>query len=546
MLDDVFRDQWGRVLATLVGVLGDIELAEDAAQEAFALAAERWPRRWRTREPDRLADHDRAQPRDRPHPPRPHAAPRRPSSWGASCATHRRRPMDDTATFPDERLELIFTCCHPALALEAQVALTLRTLGGLSTEEVARAFLVPFETMSKRLSRAKHKIRDAAIPFEVPPAHALPDRLDAVLAVIYLVFNQGWGAGRVDLAVGGDPPRAGARDAHARRVRGARAAGADAAQRRAPRRPLPRRRSSSCSTSRIARCGTTRRSPTDARCSSARPRCAGPAPTSCRRRSPSCTSASRATGSRSRCSTVRSSRLTGSPVVEVNRAVAVGEIEGPEAALAILDALELEDYRYFHSTRATVLRRARPRRGGAARLRTSARAHRCRSRATLPGDAPRRADAAARARRVNRSAGVSVASTLVRLVRATDLEEPPCRTSFTASPSTRRPSGSTDLIATERGRRALVDRAPQRPRRRDAADLLRRRGPRCGHAGPRGHARAASSGACSTGRPSGSTRRSRSRCSRGQTTARRCCSRMATGASPASSCTAAPPTGART
>ena len=166
--------------------------------------------------------------------------------------------MDET-TIPDERLELVFTCCHPALALDAQVALTLRTLGGLATEEIARAFLVPEETMAKRLVRAKRKIRAAGIPFRVPPAHLLPDRLAAVLAVVYLIFNEGYG-GRGDLAA--EAIRLGRALAELMpdepEVHGLLALMLH--QRRAARRALRRRRASSCCATRTARSGTPGRS----------------------------------------------------------------------------------------------------------------------------------------------------------------------------------------------------------------------------------------------------------------------------------------------
>ncbi|MFC1413581.1 RNA polymerase sigma factor [Streptacidiphilus sp. N1-12] len=342
------------MLASLVGFLGDFDKAEDAAQEAFAIAAKRWPESGVPDKPGAwLVTTARNRAIDRIRRERTLAA--KISLLPAPEAVRDLMDEFDDTVIKDERLELVFTCCHPALPLEGQVALTLRALGGLETAEIARAFLVSEETMKRRLSRAKAKIKATGIPFAVPGAQLLPDRLDAVLAVIYLIYNEGY-RGRVDLGAEAirlgdllaglmpDEPEAHGLLAlmmihHARRR--ARFSGEDLVLLDDQDRSLWDLRQIAAGRAVLDRAlalGGRGAYVVQAMIASmqTRERIDWPRVAELYR---------------------RLVRLTGSPVVALNHAVAVAQAGDPAAALQAVDRLDLGGYLYFHSTRGELLRR---------------------------------------------------------------------------------------------------------------------------------------------------------------------------------------------
>jgi RNA polymerase sigma-70 factor (ECF subfamily) len=372
-VEEVYRSDWGRIVATLIRIVGDFDLAEESAQEAFAAAVDQWPsegvpdfpRAWiiqtaRHKAIDRVRRQARSQ--------------EKLDLYAASSPAYTvaEEPDFDTHAIPDDRLRLIFTCCHPAIAPEAQVALTLRTLCGLETDEIARAFLVPQATMAQRLVRAKRKIAAAAIPYAVPDKNDMPERLDAVLTVIYLVFNEGYAATRSGPLVRTDLCAEAIRLGRlVRMLTGPQTPGEVTALLALMLLQDARRAARLDAAGDLVTLDEQDRSLWDgAQIAEALPLVEeafrdGPGPL-----------AMQAAIAALHCRAARAEdtdwpqimqlytlleRLQPSPVVSLNRAVAVGMVAGPRAALAILDSLaaagDLEEYHLLHAARADMLRR---------------------------------------------------------------------------------------------------------------------------------------------------------------------------------------------
>jgi RNA polymerase sigma-70 factor (ECF subfamily) len=369
-IDSVYRSDWGRIVATLIRFFGDFDMAEEAAQEAFAAAVEQWPlagvpefpRAWiiqtaRHKAIDRIRRRTRFEEKLE-------------SQVAAGLIQTVEEPNYDTSEIPDDRLRLIFTCCHPALAPEAQVALTLRMLGGLETDEIARAFLVPVTTMAQRLVRAKRKIRDAGIPYAVPDTNDMPARLDAVLTVIYLIFNEGYAATRGESLVRADLCAEAIRLGRLVRILTAPQSPAEATALLALMLLHDSRRDA-----RLDDSGDLVLLEEQDRSRWNREQIAEALPlVEESLRGGAGPFALQAAIAALHCQAARAEdtdwpqivrlydlleRLDPSPIVSLNRAVAVAMVDGPQVGLALIDALvgDLDGYHLFHAARADLLRR---------------------------------------------------------------------------------------------------------------------------------------------------------------------------------------------